>query len=700
MRRWVIAAVLATSALAPFDALAFDLERVLALQRAQQHGLALEELDRAEPTAEAARRGVVDGLSGTSLLALGREEAAAAAFRRSVVRAELAGDGAVALRSTINLASALAAGEARAAALATLDEAHDGARDAGRRDMALLAATNALTMAATDDDRTRWLGRALDAEAALPPGAAARTRLHLAAALVAGGDTGREDWRRAEAILDRALEAEMPAAMTAQARLIRGRLRLLAGDADAALARFDEAALLAARAGAAPAVLARAQWQAARLRKAAGAADALARYRQAMATITSLRRAGAPLRDARGEPWPLDVEAAFRDYLALLLDEADRATPARRASRLEEVRTTIERLRSFELERFFADDCVARLQATVTAVEAVSPTTAVYYALLTPGAAHAVVSLDGELFHRRLEVSRAELDATARSFRRNIENRTSHAFFADGRKLHAWLLEPWRETFAAAGVETIVFVGDGSLRHIPLAALHDGERFVVERYATALVPGLSLFDPRPVPDGRLRFLSAALSEPVSGFPALPHTTREVEAIRDAFGGVVLQNETFNAAALGREIRGTPVSVVHIASHGRFRGNGDDSFILTHDGRLGLDELDALLTPTRLRERPIELLTLSACETAVGDDQAALGLAGLAVKAGARSAVASLWSINDESSAELVTAFYQVLAGGGVSRAEALRRAQLEQLEGNRFRHPAYWAPFVVIGNWL
>src|SRR5690606_23254109 len=119
----------------------------------------------------------------------------------------------------------------------------------------------------------------------------------------------------------------------------------------------------------------------------------------------------------------------------------------------------------------------------------------------------------------------------------------------------------------------------------------------------------------------------------------------------------------------------PFSVVHIASHGQFTSDPRESFLLTFDGRLNINGLERLIEPSRFRDRPVELLTLSACTTAAGDDRAALGLAGIAVKAGARSALASLWFINDEASAELVAGFYDALAEPGATKAGALQTAQ-------------------------
>jgi CHAT domain-containing protein len=125
-----------------------------------------------------------------------------------------------------------------------------------------------------------------------------------------------------------------------------------------------------------------------------------------------------------------------------------------------------------------------------------------------------------------------------------------------------------------------------------------------------------------------------------------------------------------------------------------------TFLLAYDGKLTMDGLEKLISPSRYRDQPISLLTLSACQTAAGDDRAALGLAGVAVKAGASSALASLWFINDQSASMLVAEFYTQLRQPGMSKADALRNAQLRMLADKRFSHPSYWSPFLLIGNWL
>ena len=191
-----------------------------------------------------------------------------------------------------------------------------------------------------------------------------------------------------------------------------------------------------------------------------------------------------------------------------------------------------------------------------------------------------------------------------------------------------------------------------------------------------------------------------LTKSVQGFPPLTHVGEELDAIHQAYGGRVLKDEEFRLTNLQQALSSVPYSIVHIASHGQFAGTVDNTFLLTFDDKLTLDRLERLMALSQYRELPVELLTLSACQTAAGDERAALGLAGIAVKAGARSAVATLWSTNDRASFLLVAAFYQQLQDRRLSKAKALQQAQLTLLADRRYGHPGYWSPFLLIGNWL
>jgi CHAT domain-containing protein len=232
-----------------------------------------------------------------------------------------------------------------------------------------------------------------------------------------------------------------------------------------------------------------------------------------------------------------------------------------------------------------------------------------------------------------------------------------------------------------------------------MAALHDGEQFLIQKYALAITPGLNLTDPRPLPQPA-RVLAAGLTQSVQGFSSLPYVKTELQAIANLYKSNLLLNQDFQVSRLENTLKRGLFPIVHIATHGQFSSDLDDTFILAADGKLTLERLNQLLDPLRFRDEPIELLTLSACQTAAGDDEAALGLAGVAVKAGARSALATLWFINDQASSKLVVAFYRHLRSPSVSRATALQRAQIHLLGDPNYQHPAYWAPFLLINNWL
>jgi len=233
-----------------------------------------------------------------------------------------------------------------------------------------------------------------------------------------------------------------------------------------------------------------------------------------------------------------------------------------------------------------------------------------------------------------------------------------------------------------------------------MAVLNDGEQFLVEKYAIALTPGLQLLDPKPLVRGKLTALKAGLTEARDTFPPLPYVGQELEQIRSEVPGELLLNQAFTSSAIQAAIDSVPFPVVHLATHGQFSSNAEDTFILTWDDRLNVNEINSLLQAREDSGRnAIELLVLSACQTATGDKRAALGLAGIAIRAGARSTVATLWSVSDAGTAELMVRFYQQLADTTITKAEALRRAQVELLKGD-YSDPFYWAPYVLVGNWL
>jgi CHAT domain-containing protein len=311
-----------------------------------------------------------------------------------------------------------------------------------------------------------------------------------------------------------------------------------------------------------------------------------------------------------------------------------------------------------------------------------------------------LLSLPARIKLVTVKIDKAAITNEVRMFRKTLEKRTTREYLPHAQVLYDRLIRPLEADLQAGKIDTLIVIPDDPLRTIPLAALHDGKEFLIQKYAVATTPGLSLTDPHPIRQAGARFLLSGLTQGSQRFPPLPYVEEELQSIAKLYDSRILANEEFRVAQVQSELSRVPFSVVHIASHGQFRSDVGESFLLAFDGKIKMDTLEQVMGTSRFRDRPVELLTLSACQTAAGDDRAALGLAGIAVKAGARSALASLWLINDRASALLVSEFYRQLRDPNLSKARALQSAQRAMLDDQRYRHPGYWAPFLLIGNWL
>ncbi len=239
-----------------------------------------------------------------------------------------------------------------------------------------------------------------------------------------------------------------------------------------------------------------------------------------------------------------------------------------------------------------------------------------------------------------------------------------------------------------------------------MAALYDGDRYLVEKYAVSLSLGLQLLTPRPLAQEQLKVLAAGLIDPPQAFrrsfSSLPGIQTEFNLIsRTGVFARKLLEQQFTSKALAHEVNAAPFNVIHLATHGQFSSNADQTFVLAADGPINVNQLGNLLrSREEVRPEAIELLVLSACQTAKGDDRATLGLAGVAIRSGARSTVASLWTVDDASTAQFIGEFYRELAQAKVTKAEAIRRAQVKLLKDPSFNKPLFWSPFILIGNWL
>jgi CHAT domain-containing protein len=367
---------------------------------------------------------------------------------------------------------------------------------------------------------------------------------------------------------------------------------------------------------------------------------------------------------------------------------------------LAEAREAAELRKIYELRNYYRDDCVDAAQSGVTRLDDVSKTTVIVYPIVLNDRIEILFSLPTGLKRFSVNIDKDTLTHEVLSYRKLLEKRTTREYLTHAQNIYNWLIRPMETDIKNFGIDTLVFVPDGPLRAVPMAALHDGHQYLIEKFAIAITPGLDLIDPKPISKTDREVIIFALTQPVGGFAPLPYIPSELEAIKRQYKTKTLLNQDFQAANIEQALREERYTILHIASHAQFGKDGANTFLLAHDEKLTIENLNNYIGLLQFRDEPLELLTLSACETAAGDDQAALGLAGVAIKAGARSAIATLWHINDLASSRLISEFYTILQRPGMSRAKALRQAQLRLIHDRRFQHPGYWSPFLLISDWL
>jgi len=470
---------------------------------------------------------------------------------------------------------------------------------------------------------------------------------------------------------------------------------------------LTQQALLLAQSINAPDIAYRWQWQLGRLLKAQGDTQgAIATYTEAVNTLKSLRSDLVAINPEIQFSFRDEVEPVYRQLVDLLLRSQNNSQPSQQ--NLAQARNAIESLQLAELDNFFREACLEANSVLLDkVVDQDNPTAAVIYPIILPDRLEVILKIPQQpLRHYTIGQSQIQVEQTLEELRQKLtEPDTIKDVRALSQQLYSWLIQPAAAELEQSGIKTLVFVLDGALRNIPMAALYDGKQYLVEKYAVALSSGLQLLDPKPLPQGRLKALTAGLSQAPANYPypPLPAVKSEFNLIQQAGVSISpLLDQQFTSKSLATEINSSSFNVVHLATHGQFSSQAKNTFILASDGPINVKQLDNLLR-TRNQGRPeaIELLVLSACETAAGDKRAALGLAGVAVRAGARSTLASLWQIDDEATAIFIGEFYKELTNAKLTRAEALRQAQLTLIKNYpNYSRPGYWAPYVLVGNWL
>lgn len=446
------------------------------------------------------------------------------------------------------------------------------------------------------------------------------------------------------------------------------------------------------------------EWQQGRLLKAQGQQnEAIKAYNAAVKTLEQVRQ-NLLFIDAEVQfSFRDNVEPVYRELVELLLISDNSAEPSQ--ENLDKAIQQIDSLQLSELENFLRCDLT---QTTSISQFNADSKTAIIYPMLLENHLTVILQLpEGQKRFAVVELSRAEVEETLQQLRQNLSNAPDRTpeVNAAAKKLYQWLIAPLEtELQQQEQIDTLVFVLDGSLRNIPMAVLHDGEDYLIQRYAIAVAPQLELFTPSPLPK-RLRAFTGGVGKPqeVEGrtFSEIEKLTEELDEVsRLTNTPPPLIDEDFQSETLQEKLSTGEYSAIHIKTHGLFSSDPEETFIVAYEELIRGQELGELIQTASLQGgTPVELLVLSSCSTATGDNRAVLGLAGIAVRSGAHSAVSTLWEAQDRPNTELMIQFYKELQQPGVSRAQALRRAQLS-LIAQVSRAPHVWATYVLVGNWL
>ncbi|MEH2156416.1 CHAT domain-containing protein [Nostoc sp.] len=440
--------------------------------------------------------------------------------------------------------------------------------------------------------------------------------------------------------------------------------------------------------------------------------QAITYYTESVKNISNLRSDLVALNPEVQFSFRESVEPVYRQLVDLLL-----LSPQANRDNLIQARQVMEALQLAELDNFFGDACA---QAKQVNIDQLDPSAAVIYPIILPNRLEVILKLPGSdnlRHYAHANISETQIDAAVTQLQSSLKRRSTSLsqIKKEAKQLYDWLIKPFADeletttTREQSQIKTLVFVLDGSLRNLPMAVLHDGQRYLVERYAVSVTPTLQLLEPKPLQREALSVLSAGATDAPSfkkeGLGAIANVAVELEGIKENIQrNQTLENQEFIKKNIQIKINKTPFNILHLATHGKFSSNPEQTYILDWNERIKVKDLDNLLRLNYQRSaNPIELLILSACETATGDKRAALGLAGIAIRAGARTTLASLWQINDASTAEFMIKFYQELNREQITKAEALRNTQIAFLQESAHRdynRPHHWSAFILVGNWL
>ena len=430
-------------------------------------------------------------------------------------------------------------------------------------------------------------------------------------------------------------------------------------------------------------------WQAGRIHRALGRdEDAVFAYQQAIASLQLIRSDLATANNELQIDFQLEVEPVYRQLIELLLKGSHSESEIKQALEVKEL------LQLSELENFFGDDCIIVEAGESNFADLKSEKTTIVNTIVLKHSTHFILQLpNGGVKSYQVPISAQEMNQMVEQWRYDLENQSSDSYLSLSRELYQLLIETIEPELAATKSEQLVFVNDGVLRNVPMAALYDGKRFLIEKYAVANSLGFD-FKPNESESTKVNVLAFGLTLGDFDSRPLPYVKEELAQIDNITGSKSFLNQEFDVDNFVKQTEKDKYDVIHIATHGEFGGTARQTYLQAYQQKIGLKELEQILNQ-RSQDSKIELLTLSACDTAMGSDRAILGLAGVAIRSNVDNVLGSLWSVSDEEMVSLTSDFYRYWIEDELTKSQALRLAQIDLIRNSDF-HPAIWSSLILI----
>ena len=398
-----------------------------------------------------------------------------------------------------------------------------------------------------------------------------------------------------------------------------------------------------------------------------------------------------------------ELKPLYIEYVEILLKTKNLSDDI-----VAEAYNVMENTKDFEIKNFFKDECATNkdLRRIHYNIKESPENTAFISPLQLSDKTVLILTLPNGIKKIDVNIDSQSLKKSVDNLRFTIINSKSiKDVLKEATSLYEYLIKPVEEEFQNANIDTLIFSPEGIFRLLPFSVLFDGREFLIQKYSLGIVPAFTLTE--KIDQSKISYDSVLITGltkkvMIDNFPykKLPNVENELSSIRNLFEkNKVLKNENFTLAGLSKEYKENNYSIIHFATHGYIGNTPQEIYLVAHNEGINLQNIEKIIGFRKYSDKNLELLTLSACNTAYGDETLLLGLSGIGFKSGARSVIGTLWNVEDKATSIIINNFYENLLKNKQTKSTALRKSICSFIQ-EKDSHPYYWAPFVLVGNWL